>query len=43
MATEYNALVMNETDGAVSFVYTTISSSKMPTSSTEKAATTFVM
>ena len=30
MATEYNALVMNETDGAVSFVYTTISSSKMP-------------
>lgn len=30
MATEYNALVMKETDGAISFVYTTISGSKMP-------------
>lgn len=29
MATEYNALVMKETNGAISFVYTTISGSKM--------------
>ena len=30
MATEYNALVMKEADGEISFVYTTILGSKMP-------------